>query len=216
MKRALCKSYFYKIENLINGNFYYGVHKTDNPNDNYMGSGKRIKYAIIKYGKENFKKEILFTFETFKKALDFESEFINEQLLLDPSCYNIALGGKGGLINLEHNYKFRLAGSKLGGIATMKILHERQINNPEYREKWLHALINCNNLRFSGKKHKEEVKIQVGKVNAIKQKGEGNSQYGTIWIHNEKQIIKIKKELIIEYENQGWVRGRKFGERTGR
>jgi len=87
-------NYFYKVENLINGNFYYGVHKTSNLEDGYMGSGNRIQYALKKYGRENFKKEILLSFDTYKEALDYESEIVNEQLLMDPSCYNLALGGK--------------------------------------------------------------------------------------------------------------------------
>jgi hypothetical protein len=87
-------NYFYRIENVINGNYYYGVHKTSNLEDGYLGSGRRILYAIKKYGKENFKKEILLFFDTYEKALDYEAEIVNEQLLLDPSCYNLALGGK--------------------------------------------------------------------------------------------------------------------------
>ena len=86
-------NYFYKIENLINGNFYYGVHKTDNLEDGYMGSGRRIGYAIKKYKKENFKKENLLFFDTYDEALNYEIEFVNEELIADPSCYNIALGG---------------------------------------------------------------------------------------------------------------------------
>ena len=37
----------YKITNKINGKYYIGVHKTSNPNDDYMGSGKYIKLSLI-------------------------------------------------------------------------------------------------------------------------------------------------------------------------
>lgn len=87
---------FYKIENQLNGKFYYGVHKTDNPDDNYMGSGKRIGSAIKKYGKENFIKTNQLFFNSYEETLDYEEDFVNEDLLLDPSCYNIKKGGKGG------------------------------------------------------------------------------------------------------------------------
>lgn len=35
-----------------------------------------------------------------------------------------------------------------------------------------------------------------------------NSQYGTVWINNGNQNKKIKKELLEEYQNAGWVQGR--------
>ena len=38
----------YKTVCLVNDMFYIGVHKTDNPMDDYLGSGKRLKYAIKK------------------------------------------------------------------------------------------------------------------------------------------------------------------------
>lgn len=87
-------NYFYRIDNKINGNFYYGVHKTNNLDDGYMGSGVRLTYAKKKYGIENFEKHILEFFDTYKEALEFESEIVNEKLLLDASCYNLALGGQ--------------------------------------------------------------------------------------------------------------------------
>ncbi len=47
----------YKTTNLINGKIYIGQDSNNNPT--YYGSGKLLKIAIKKYGKENFKKEIL-------------------------------------------------------------------------------------------------------------------------------------------------------------
>ena len=84
----------YKIVNTINNKFYIGVHKTNNPHDNYMGSGSAIKNAIKKYGKEKFIKEILYITESKKEAYDKE-----KQLTVDfvyENNYNMKLGGIGG------------------------------------------------------------------------------------------------------------------------
>ena len=40
--------YFYKITNLINDHYYYGIHSTNDLDDNYMGSGTRLWKAYEK------------------------------------------------------------------------------------------------------------------------------------------------------------------------
>lgn len=49
----------YKVTNIINGKIYIGQHVTDNLKDGYKGSGIALKNALKKYGRSNFKYEIL-------------------------------------------------------------------------------------------------------------------------------------------------------------
>jgi hypothetical protein len=227
-------NYFYKTQNLINGNFYYGVHKTNNLEDNYLGSGNRILYAIKKYGKENFKKEILMFFETYEEALNHESKVVTEKLITDTSCYNLALGGKS-------DTRFLRQGPSLKNKTTGEIINPKSIN--EFNELFNTGLytglaknkilvkdknenifmIDKNDLRYKngelvsihkGVKKTKEHKKKIGLANSISQRGERNSQYGTkwFWIYNPilKQNKKIKRELIDEYEIKGWKKGRIF------
>jgi hypothetical protein len=86
----------YKTSNLINGKFYVGTHKTKDPNDDYLGSGKLLRRAIEKYGVENFKKEILFCFDNPKDMFDKEREIVSEEFLSENNTYNLKIGGEGG------------------------------------------------------------------------------------------------------------------------
>lgn len=86
--------YFYKITNLLNNHFYYGVHNTNDIEDGYMGSGKRLQYAYKIYGIENFKKEILKYFNSAEEAFKYESEIVTEGLVKNEECYNLINGGK--------------------------------------------------------------------------------------------------------------------------
>lgn len=64
----------HEVEFFIYGKIYVGVHKTRNINDGYMGSGKILKRALEKYGRENFTKEILETFESPEAMYSREKE----------------------------------------------------------------------------------------------------------------------------------------------
>lgn len=91
--------YIYKIVNKINQNYYYGRRAFPGENihnDRYFGSGMRLKAAIKKYGKSNFTKEIVSVHETEKDLVLAEQRLVTEDVVNDPNCYNLALGGYGG------------------------------------------------------------------------------------------------------------------------
>lgn len=84
----------YKITNIINQKIYVGVHKTDNINDSYMGSGVAIKNAIKIYGKENFVKDIILITENKIEAFAKEKELTLD--FYSRNNYNMKIGGVGG------------------------------------------------------------------------------------------------------------------------
>ena len=88
--------FIYITTNLINGRQYIGQHKGDGK-DGYLGSGSLLKLAINKYGKENFKREIL-EFASTKEGLDeLERYYIAlAQATTNSKFYNIHEGGNGG------------------------------------------------------------------------------------------------------------------------
>lgn len=83
----------YKTTNLINKREYIGQHVAYNLNDNYIGSGSLLSNAIKKYGKHNFKKEILHIFDTFDEMNQKEIELVNHDYVLRDDTYNVTLGG---------------------------------------------------------------------------------------------------------------------------
>ena len=87
--------YLYQITNKINGKIYIGVHKTLNLEDGYMGSGLRINRAYIKYGIENFEKQILIFFDNIKEMFETERIIVDSEFIKRTDVYNIVEGGKG-------------------------------------------------------------------------------------------------------------------------
>ena len=310
--------YFYKITNLINNHFYYGVHNTNNIEDGYMGSGKRLQYAIKKYGIENFEKEILKYFDTMDEAFEYESEIVTEELVKDQNCYNQKLGGdfswsllRNTITAIDNNGNtFRIhkddprwVSGELKGVTVGKV-NATDINGNHFfvdkndirfqtgelthlHKNKFQAKDKNNNIYFITKddprwvsgelaglakgkkatdetrlKMKESWKIRIKNINHVKtryvynengyikicnedlqkyldngykigkfekkkkiiknqkiyeahqlkhyQAAEKNSQFGTCWIHNNKESIKIKKEQLEEYISNGWIKGRKM------
>ena len=83
----------YKTTNLINGKIYIGQDSHNIPS--YLGSGKLIQLAILKYGKENFVKEVLAYCNSPEDLDEKEKYWIKELNSTDRNIgYNLNQGGQ--------------------------------------------------------------------------------------------------------------------------
>lgn len=104
----------YMTTNLINGKRYIGVHKTKNPDDDYLGSGKALNSAIQKYGKENFQKVVIFNALNYDYAHEIELLLVNKEWIESPDTYNMKVGGKGGSLAKTEEQKKKLSLANMG------------------------------------------------------------------------------------------------------
>lgn len=112
--------YIYLTTNIINGKIYVGqpIAAQYEPNK-YIGSGLVLLRAIEKYGKQNFKNELLCECFSREELNQQEIEYIKLYNSADPAIgYNISSGGD---IN------------NIGTITITNDLEERHIL-PEYLE----------------------------------------------------------------------------------
>lgn len=92
--------YIYLVENLVNGSVYIGQHftKINDLKNRYFGSGIYLKKALKKYGKENFRKIILFEGSCTQNQIDELEKYyiwLAKNNNIGVQCYNIAIGGRG-------------------------------------------------------------------------------------------------------------------------
>jgi len=187
------KIYIYKITNIINGKIYIG--KSNNKRFKYYyGSGIKIKKAINKYSKENFKKEILFEAKNNIQADLIEKYYIKKFNSQNKNIgYNIANGGEG--INkhsketilkfikrgkLSIGYKNNFYG-KHHSIETGKIISENNRNrimSEETKKKISESM--------KGIKRSEETKRKMSLANI----GDKNPMFG------KRKNLLIKESIV--------------------
>ena len=209
--------YLYKITNLINNKIYIGVHRTQNLNDCYMGSGKRIRHAIKEHGVENFRRDILEHFDTQEAMYAREKEVVNEDFLSLDNVYNMVLGGHDGFKHMTHEQRVQVGrtaakksthqqGSRQGGINASKINKELKIGI--YAETYISPFVNKEHQKKGCKQAQSPeaiLKRKNTRERLLHQQGSKNSQYGKMWITNGAETKKIKKEDSI---SDGWYKGR--------
>lgn len=203
--------YLYKTTCNVTGRYYVGIHSTNNLEDGYMGSGRRLRASIRKYGIENFSKEILGFFETRELLVEAEIKAITPEMITDKNCMNLMGGGTGGFISDEQQrHRSICAGKALANkIKTDSVFREKHKKQVSKNMTNLHRQGKINYNTFEGKCHSEETKQLISEVKKGTGVGETNSQYGTCWITKNGINKKIKKEDLEIYLNEGWLKGRK-------
>jgi hypothetical protein len=186
--------YIYKITNLVNKKIYIGVHQTKNLNDEYFGSGMLLNRAIKKYGKENFKKEILEFCSSEEEMFLKEKQIVNKDFVKLNNTYNLNEGGNGSFSYINslpsqgHKQGQNKKASILGHLA-----FKEKLKDLEFSEKF-------------SKKMSDIVKNQYLNGERI------NPAYNLKWVSNLelKQSRYVDKNTIEDFLNNGWILGRKF------
>lgn len=123
----------YKTTNLVNGKIYIG--QTIRENTGYLGSGYYLRRAVKKYGKSNFKREVLARCSSQEELDEMEKFYIKEFDSTNRDVgYNIALGGTGSV--LAAGYKHLISGENH---------YLKKMSSEEFQE-WINNRTGTNNV----------------------------------------------------------------------
>lgn len=169
--------YIYKITNNINHKFYIGKREKSVFDENYWGSGKHIKNSILKYGINNFSREIVEWCKNREELNNREKYWIEVLNSRDPNIgYNIAAGGDG--VGIPHTEEWKIKHSGSGNGRFGKEVSQETRNKISKANK--------------GKKRTKEFKEKVSQSLKGKKKPEGFGQKISVIQKNRK---RTKKEL---------------------
>lgn len=205
--------FIYITTNLVTNEKYIGKHYGE-LNDSYLGSGKILIRAIEKYGKENFKRDILYISKTAEENNIKEKEFIKAfNAVEDRTFYNIAEGGNGGDIfhslPLEQQKQIRERARKQcsGKGNPMYERHHsektkellRQIDKSytqtkEYRQSMSKAVSGDKNGMY-GKNHTEESKRKMSIAKKGKKLGKENGNAKGISAYKDAEMTILVKHF---------------------
>jgi group I intron endonuclease len=210
----------YKITNTINNKIYVGQKKKFSTlnellDSEYYGSGKLIKRAINKYGKENFKREILSVCRNQPELDELEVYWIKKLESYKRNIgYNIAIAYFGGdtFTNNPNKEEIRKKMSKAtsgknNGMynhvyteITLKRMSESAKNKPPMTDETKKKLSESLKNRKFTEEHKSNLsKSLIGHAGA---KNEKNVWYG-------KSILDIWIEKYgVEYATERWEKRR--------
>lgn len=228
--------YIYMTTNLINGKMYIGQKKSTNfLKERYLGSGSLLRKAVKKYGKENFKVEMLCECDSKEELDEMEIYFIKQfDAKNNDNFYNLTPGGESGVggpkfkghKHTEESKKKISEGNKGANNKffgkhhneeTKKIMREKAKKRKPVSQETREKLSKIH----KGVKFTEEHKRKISEA----QKGQNGNNYGKklsketkskisntvsnqIWMNDGNRSYRINKELVDEYIKKGFLLGR--------
>jgi hypothetical protein len=189
--------YLYKTTNLKTGKFYFGIHSTDNIDDGYIGSGKKLWYSINKYGKENHKKDILEFVERRDLLNEIEIKIINE-FINNPLCMNLSNGGFG--FNMNHQDETKMKISTFFSGKTYEQIHGIDKADTERKKRSVSVKNVWDSL--SEEEKKDRIKNATDKRNEFYKKNH-TKRFGKPSVHLFKEIsqFSINGEFIRDWSS---------------
>lgn len=194
--------------------FYFGKHKTTNLNDNYKGSGKKLKkyYELFPAG---YKKEII-SFYSSQEELDEAEEKIISEYLNNVKCLNLCTGTFGKMSNetkqtISESLKDRIFINKDGVTKHVKknklnyylnigwnIGADKHYVTQQHKENISKSLSG----RCLTNEHKKHISESI--------KNKNTWTKGRIWVNNKKQRKLINKNDLQKYLSNGYTLGFKL------
>lgn len=190
----------YKVTHRESSKIYIGKHQTKNLDDGYMGSGRLIRLAVKKHGREAFDKEILYVCETEAEMNTKEAELVTEEFCLREDTYNLCPGGigswsyvnaSGKAVNISQNIELAGGRAKVAKMATAART-EKMKADPDFKQKFMAAV---------SKSAKDRMKDGTHNF----QRPGFSPNLGKMWINDGNVNKKIHKDSPLP---DGWNRGR--------
>ena len=169
--------YVYVIVNKINLKLYFGSHTWDGEglDKNYYGSGKIIKQAVNKYGKDNFIVYPIKFYDNADECRKAEEELLTKyDISNNQYCYNIKNGAIGWTSEDVTGEKHPNYG-------------KRGKDSPRYGKHHTDATRKKMSQAKKGKTFSEEHKKKISQA----KKGENNPMYGRTRTENTRNKIAI-------------------------
>ncbi len=184
--------YIYRTHNKVNGKMYIGKKIANRFLENeYLGSGKILRNAVNKYGKDNFYVELLETIDSNDDYLCERERYWISKFNADKSenYYNISAGGKNPILFGKNNPRYGIGNPSLKGMKRPNISKKK-----------------------FGTKHSEESKrkMSIARKNNLPEfcQRKNNPMLNTCWVHKDNLEIAIDKTNLDKYIKDGYSLGR--------
>lgn len=204
----------YKTTCKVTEKYYIGMHCTDDLDDGYLGSGKLIKLSIEKYGEAQHTRTVLEFHKTFEDMCTREKAVVTEDVLSDPMCMNLRVGGDGGWMHI--NSSPVICKKKVETARSQEFRDKRRQeqldrwSDAQYRESF-YQTVRSDEYKLSRSEQMSKIYQDPALLEKMKQMrlGEKNPVFGKKWVYKGEVSAFADINTIDTLLADGWALGRR-------